>query len=40
MNLTCFRSKMPGNVENKNNNPVNIKFVVKTSQIYLKTSHP
>jgi len=40
MNLTYFRSKMRGNVENKNNNPVNTRFFVKTLQIYLKTSHP
>ena len=30
MNLTYFRPKMRGNVENKNNNPVNIRFVDKT----------
>jgi len=30
---------MRGNVENKNNNPVNIRFVDKTSEIYLRTSH-
>jgi len=40
MNPTYFRPKMRGNVENKNNNPVNIKFVAKTSEIYLRTSHP
>jgi len=33
MNLTYFRPKMRGNVENKNNNPVNIRFVDKTSDI-------
>jgi len=33
MNLTYFRSKMRANVENKNNNPVNVRFVVKTSNI-------
>jgi len=34
MNLTYFRPKMKGNVENKNNNPaVNIRFVDKTSHI-------
>jgi len=33
MNLTCFRPKTRGNVENKNNNPVNIRFVDKTSDI-------
>jgi len=38
MNLTYFRLKMRGNVE-KNNNPVNIRFVAKTSEIYLRTSH-
>ena len=27
MNLTYFRPKMRGNMENKNNNPVNIRFV-------------
>jgi len=32
---------MRGNAENKNNNPVNIRFVKKhrTSEIYLRTSH-
>jgi len=42
MNPTYFCPKMRGNVtnvENKNNNPVNIKFVDKTSDIYLRTSH-
>jgi len=41
MNLSYFRPKMRGNVENKNNNPVNIRFVDKTPdiQIYLITSH-
>jgi len=41
MNLTIFRSKMGGNMENKNNNPVNIRFVAKTSDnlLYLRTSH-
>jgi len=38
MNLTCFRPKMRGNVE-KNKNPVNIRFVARTSEIYLRTSH-
>jgi len=40
MNLAYFRPKMRGNVENKNNNPVNIRFVAKhqTSEIYLETS--
>jgi len=33
MNLTYFRPKMRGNVENKNNNPVKIRFVDKTSDI-------
>jgi len=33
MNITHFRPKMRGNVENKNNNPVNISFVDKTSDI-------
>jgi len=33
MNLTYFRPKMRRNVENKNNNPVNIRFVAKTSDI-------
>jgi len=33
MNLTNFRPKMRGNVENKNNNPVNIRLVDKTSNI-------
>jgi len=32
MNLTYFRPKLRGNVENKNN-PVNIRFVAKTSDI-------
>jgi len=32
MNLTYFRPEMRGNVE-KNNNPVNIRFVAKTSDI-------
>jgi len=39
MNLTYFRPKMRGSVENKNSNPVNIRFVGKTSDIYLRTSH-
>jgi len=39
MNLIYFRPKMRGKVENKNNNPVNIRFVDKTSEIYLKTTH-
>jgi len=41
MNLpvTHFRSKMRGNVENKNNNPVKIRFVDKTSEIYLRISY-
>jgi len=33
MNLTYFRPKMSGNVENKNSNPVNIRLVAKTSDI-------
>jgi len=33
MNLTYFRPKMRGNVEKKNNNLVNIRFVDKTSDI-------
>jgi len=37
MNLTYFRPKMRGNV--KKNNPVNIRFVAKTTEIYLRTSH-
>jgi len=37
MNLTYFRPKMRGNAEK--NNPANIRFVDKTSEIYLKTSH-
>jgi len=37
MNLTYFRSKMRGNMEK--NNPANIRFVDKTSEIYLRTSH-
>jgi len=32
MNLTYFRPKLRGNVENKNN-PVNIRYVAKTSGI-------
>ena len=39
MNLTYFRPKMRGNVKNKNNNPTNIRFFDKTSEIYLGTSH-
>jgi len=39
MNLTYFRPKMSGNVENKNNNPVSIRFVDKTSDMYLRTSY-
>jgi len=31
MNLTYFRPKMRGNVNNKNNSPENIRFVAKTS---------
>jgi len=38
MTLTYFRPKMKGNVE-KNKNPVNIRFVAKTSEIYLRASH-
>jgi len=33
MNLTYFYPKWEGNVENKNNTPVNIRFVAKTSDI-------
>ena len=33
MNLTYFCPKMRGNVENVNNNPVNIRFVAKISDI-------
>jgi len=33
MNLTYFRPKMRGNVENKNNSSVNIRFVAKTSDL-------
>jgi len=33
MNLTYFRPKMRENVENKNNNPVNIRLVAKSSDI-------
>ena len=33
MNLTYFRPKMREHVENKNNNPVSIRFVDKTSDI-------
>jgi len=33
MNLSYFRPEMRGNVENRNNNPVNIRFVAKTSDI-------
>jgi len=33
MNLTYFRPKMRGNVENWNNNQVNIRFIDKTSDI-------
>jgi len=33
MNLAYFRPDMRGNVENRNNNPVNIRFVAKTSDI-------
>ena len=33
MNLTYFRPKMRGNVENKNNKIVKIRFVAKTSDI-------
>jgi len=36
MNLTYFRPKMRGNVEQ--NNPAIIRFVDKTSEIYLRTS--
>jgi len=38
MNLAYFPPKMRGNVE-KNKNPVNIRFVAKTPEIYLRTSH-
>jgi len=31
--LICFHSKRTGNMENKNNSPVNIRFVAKTSDI-------
>jgi len=33
MNLAYFRPDMRGNVENRNNNPVNIRLVAKTSDI-------
>ena len=33
MNLTYFHPQKRGNVENINNNPVNIRFVAKTSDI-------
>jgi len=33
MNLTLFHRKRIGNVENKNNSPVNMRFVAKTSNI-------
>jgi len=33
MKLTYFRPKTRGNVENKNNNLVNIRFVDKTSDV-------
>ena len=33
MNVTPFQPERVGNVENKNNSPVNIKFFVKTSNI-------
>ena len=33
MNVTSFQPERVGNVENKNNSPVNIKFFVKTSDI-------
>ena len=36
MNLTYFRPKMRGNAENKNNNPVNIRCVDKTSTKEMK----
>ena len=38
MNLTYFHPKMRGNVENKNNSPVNIRLAAKTSENYLITS--
>jgi len=38
MNLTYFRPKMRGNMK-KSNNPVNIRFVAKATEIYLRTSH-
>jgi len=47
MNLTYFYPQIRGNVADKDNSPVNIKFVVKTSDIrnfsenirsYVKTS--
>jgi len=37
MYLTYFRPKMRGNA--KKSNPVNIRFVANTSDIYLRTSH-
>jgi len=33
MNLTYFYPKIRGNVENKNNSPVNVRFVPQTSDI-------
>jgi len=39
MNLTYFRPKMRGNVEHKNNNPVNIRFVDKISDIRNLSEH-
>jgi len=39
MNLAYFRPKMGRNMETNNNNPVNIRFVDETSEIYLRTSH-
>jgi len=33
MNLTYFYPQIRGNVVNKNNSPVNIRFVAKTSDI-------
>jgi len=42
MNLPYFRSKMRGNVENKNNNPVNIRFnnYYNNNDILLRTHGP
>jgi len=33
MNLTNFHREKIGNVENKSNSPINIRFVAKTSDI-------